>query len=57
MGPSKKRKFTQQEEDRLIEFVKSNSFLYDKEHRDYRNIELRDRTWKKFAKQVNINSE
>lgn len=57
MGPSPKRRFTQREEDLLIEFVKSNPFLYDKNHHEYRNIELRDKTWKKFAKQMNINSE
>lgn len=54
---SRKRRFTQHEEDLLIEFVKSNPFLYDKNHYEYRNIELRDRTWKKLAKQMNINSE
>lgn len=54
---SRRRKFTQHEEDLLIDFVKSHPFLYDKKHHDYRKIELRDKTWKKFAKQININSE
>lgn len=54
---SQRRKFTQREEDLLIDFVKSHPFLYDKKHHDYRKIELRDKTWKKFAKQMNINSE
>lgn len=52
-----RRKFTEHEEDLLIDFVKEHPFLYESKHKEYRNTQLRDKTWKTFAKQMNINSK
>lgn len=43
----------QQMEDKLIHFVREHSFLYDRTKKSYKNVELKEQTWKTMAQELN----
>lgn len=44
--------FTLEEEEKLIDFVKSNSALYNPKDSNYKNKMYRDRQWEKIADDI-----
>lgn len=48
-----KVKFTAQDEETLIDFVKSNEILYNAHHKNYRDTEAKNRLWLKLAQSIN----
>lgn len=51
---SKKTKITQEDEEKIIDFVKLNEVLYNVKHKDFRNTEKRNQLWLKLANEINI---
>lgn len=49
---SKKVKFTNEEEERIIDFVKSNKILYNAKHPKFRDSEAKNRLWLKSANEL-----
>lgn len=47
--------FSLEDEERLIEYVKSNHALYNPKDSNYKNKTYRDRLWDKFGQQINRN--
>lgn len=41
--------------EQLIEMVKTNAFLYDSSHKNYKNASLKDEIWKKIGTEMNEN--
>ena len=46
-------KFTEEDEETLIDFVKSNEVFYNVHHKHYRNTEAKSRLWLKLAQKIN----
>lgn len=47
------KKFTIEEEELLINFVKKNELIYNVQHKLYRSSELKNRLWNIFALSIN----
>jgi hypothetical protein len=43
------KKFTRDEEMKLVEFVSNSKCLYDSSHKDYRDAVAKDNAWKEIA--------
>lgn len=53
MGDKKtKVKFTAEDEETLIDFVKSNEILYNAHHKKYRDSEAKNRLWLQLAQKI-----
>lgn len=50
---AKKVKFTPEEEEKIIEFVKSKEIFYNETHKQFRDTEARNRLWLELAKDMN----
>lgn len=50
---SKKGKFSKEEEERVIDFVKSNEILFNVKHTKFRDAEAKNRLWLSLAKELN----
>lgn len=46
---SRKVKFSKEEEKKIIDFVKSNEFMYNLKHKKFRDSEAKNRLWLKLA--------
>lgn len=44
-------------EEKLIELVKIEEVLYNKNKKGYKNIRVKDEIWKKIAKELEIDGE
>lgn len=53
----KQTKFTTQEEEMIIDFVKSNELIYNIEHKDYRQSEMKNRLWNELAQKIGKDGE
>lgn len=51
------RKFTKEEEEIIIEFVKSNEVLYKAAHAEYRNAIKKNRLWHQLGLQFNCSGK
>lgn len=49
---SKKTKFTLEEEEKIIDFVKSNDILFNVKHKQFRDGEKKNRLWLQLAKEL-----
>lgn len=49
---AKQIKFTSEDEERIIEFVKSNELIYNVQHKNYRDSEMKNRLWTEFAQKI-----
>lgn len=47
-----KHKFTNAEEEKLIQFIRSHEFIYNVQHECYTNRKLKQTTWSKLAKNL-----
>lgn len=54
---SKKIKFTLEEEEKIIDYVKSNEILYNVRHKSFRDSEAKNRLWLHLANEMNIDGE
>lgn len=54
---AKKIKFSFEEEELLIDFVKSHEVLYNVKHKAFRDTEAKNRLWMKFAEQLDKDGE
>lgn len=52
MAP-KKSKFTAEDKEKLIEFVKSHEILYNVKNKDFRNTEKKNRLWSQLSNTLN----
>lgn len=43
--------------EKLIELVKSHSFLYDLSYRKYSDKKLKEKAWRDIGKQLNVNGK
>lgn len=43
------KKFTRDEEIKLVEYVACNKCLYDQSHKDYKDAETKESIWKEIA--------
>jgi hypothetical protein len=43
------KKFTRDEEIKLVEYVAYNKCLYDRSHKDYKDAGAKDNVWKEIA--------
>lgn len=50
---TKKVKFTDEEEERIIDFVKTNEVLFNVKHAKFRDSEAKNRLWLSLAKELN----
>lgn len=50
---SKKIKFTAEDEEKIIDFVKSNEMLYNVKHKKFRDSEYKNRLWLRLANELN----
>lgn len=46
---SKKKKFLLEDEERIVEFVKSNEILYNVKHKKFRDSKAKNRLWLTLA--------
>lgn len=53
MEKPKKIKFSDADEERIIDFVKSNDMLYQVKHPKFRDSEAKNRLWLSLAKELN----
>ena len=44
--------FTGYDDEQLVELVKNYQFLYDREHKDYTNLNTRIKAWNKISKAI-----
>lgn len=44
-------------EEKLIELVKENPILYDKQHKDFKNFIKRDKLWKHISKELGVDEK
>lgn len=56
-GKKNKVKFTEEEEERIIDFVKSNEVLYNAKHKNFRDSEQKNRLWLRLATELNKDGE
>lgn len=49
----KKNKFTLEEEEKVIEFVKCNDMLFDVRNKKFRDSEAKNRLWLELANEMN----
>lgn len=54
---SKKVKFTAEDEEKIIDFVKTNEILYNVKHKKFRDSEAKNRLWLKLATDMNMSSD
>lgn len=52
-----KTAFDLQDEEKLIEFVKSNELIYNVQHPMYRNSSMKQRLWNEFASSIEKDGE
>lgn len=52
-----KQTFSAEDEEKLIEFVKSNDLIYNIQHQDYRNSTKKQRLWTEFAQTIGKDGE
>lgn len=53
MDKQKKIKFTDADEEKIIDFVKSHEVLYQVKHPKFRDSEAKNRLWLSLAKELN----
>lgn len=51
---SKRSKFSNEDEEKIIEFVKSNEILYNVRHKKFRDTEAKNRLWLQLSKDMNV---
>lgn len=51
---SKKVKFTAEDEEKIIDFVKSNEIIYNVKHKKFRDTESKNRLWLTVANDLGI---
>lgn len=51
---SKKGKFSAEDEEKIIEYVKSNEILYNVKHKKFRDSEAKNRLWLVLANDMNV---
>lgn len=51
---SKKAKLTSEDEEKIIDFVKSNGILYNVKHQKFRDTESKNRLWVRLANDLNM---
>lgn len=54
---AKQTKFTLEDEEKIIDFVKQNEFIYDTRNPNYRNSDMKNRMWTEFAKGIKKDGE
>ncbi|XP_014091883.2 uncharacterized protein [Bactrocera oleae] len=52
-----KIKFTTEDEEKIIDFVRNHEILYNKRHKEFRDSEKKQRLWLEIAEQLDIKSE
>lgn len=50
-----KVKFTDEEEEKIIDFVKSHEILYNAKHKNFRDSEAKNRLWQRLGTELNQN--
>lgn len=50
---AKKMKFTNKEEEKIIDFVKTNEILFNTKHKNFRDSEKKNRLWLRLANDLN----
>lgn len=53
----KKLKFTLEEEEKIVDFVKNNEVLFNVRHKAFRDAELKNRLWLELANELHVDSE
>lgn len=51
---SKNVKFTAEDEEKIIDFVKSNEVLFNVKHQKFRDRECKNRLWLRLANEMNV---
>lgn len=54
---SVKSKFSDKEEEKIIDFVKSNEILYNVKHKNFRDAEQKNCLWLRLATEMNRESK
>lgn len=54
---SKKVKFSLEDEEKLIEFVKNNEILYNVRNKKFRDTEAKNRLWLELATEMGLEGE
>lgn len=60
MSPFRKNdkiKFTSEEEEILIDFIKNNEILYNVRHKRYRDADAKNRLWLRLARKIGKDGE
>ncbi|XP_039961007.1 uncharacterized protein LOC120775079 [Bactrocera tryoni] len=52
-----KIKFTTEDEEKIIDFVRNHEILYNKRHKEFRDSEKKQRLWFEIAEQLDIKAE
>lgn len=52
-----KIKFTTEDEEKIIDFVRNHEILYNKRHKEFRDSEKKQRLWLEIAEQLDIKCE
>lgn len=51
---SAKIKVSPEQEEQIIEFVKSNEVIYNVKHKQFRDSEMKNRLWLKLSQEMNL---
>lgn len=51
---SKRNKFTAEDEEKIIDFVKSNEIIYNVKHKKFRDTESKNRLWLTLANDLGM---
>lgn len=52
-----KTKFNDDDEEKIIDFIKNNEILYNVKHKKFRDSEAKNRLWLKLAEELNADGE